>query len=208
MTKTDNLIIFLKSKSFGEDEKLELKEEKWYKTKHIVEPFSADLLKKMNEPNCDVSKLKLDLPSANTLIPENLSVLPEDKDLGKTHLLKKWDDADLWYHKDNKFDRPKAYVYIKVYTGDDGFGSSPDKRVFAQVWDEVVDEHLREFSYMADCAKMGFSKNVLHDNVSFSFNGFNDKMPTYIVEIFNRMLTMKNSDLKNTFDNVKEKLLL
>lgn len=61
---------------------------------------------------------------------------------------------------------------------------------------------------MADCAKMGFGLNVLHDNLSFSFNGFNDKMPTYIVEIMKRILAMKDSDQKNTFDNIKEKLLL
>lgn len=126
LTQTDNLLIFLKSKSFADDESIKLNEEKWYKTKHVVEPFSADLLKKMREPNCDTSKLKLDLPPKNTLIPENLAVLPEDKEHGKTHLLKQWDDADLWYHKDNKFDRPKAYVYIKVYTGDDDFGNSAE----------------------------------------------------------------------------------
>ena len=152
--------------------------------------------------------MKLDLPPENTLIPENLKVLPEDKEHGKTTLLKKWDDCDLWYMKDNKFDRPKAYIYMKIYTADDGFGTSAEKRVFAQVWQQVIDEHLREFSYMADCAKMNFGLNILHDNLSFSFNGFNDKMPTYIVEIMNRILTMKDSDQKNTFNNVKEKLLL
>lgn len=98
---------------------------------HVVQPFSEDLLKKMNNPNCDISRMKLDLPPANTLIPENLKVLPEDKDHGKTALLKKWDDTDLWYQKDNKFDRPKAYVYMKIYTADDGFGTSAEKRVFA-----------------------------------------------------------------------------
>lgn len=152
--------------------------------------------------------MKLDLPPANTLIPENLKVLPENKEHGKTSLLKTWDDADLWYHKDNKFDRPKAYVYMKIYTNDDGFGESAEKRVFALIWSQVVNEHLREFSYMADCAKMSYGLNVLNDNLSLSFNGFNDKMPTYIVEIMSRMLAMKDSDLKNTFENIKEKVLL
>jgi secreted Zn-dependent insulinase-like peptidase len=61
---------------------------------------------------------------------------------------------------------------------------------------------------MADCAKMSFGLNVLHDNLSFSFSGFNDKMPTYIVEVFSRMLAMKDVDMKHVFDNIKEKLLL
>lgn len=53
LTRTDNLIIFLKSKSFEENQDIELKVEKWYKTKHCVEAFSPSLLKKMTEPNCD-----------------------------------------------------------------------------------------------------------------------------------------------------------
>lgn len=97
--------------------------------------------------------MKLDLPPENTLIPENLGVLPPNEELSKkTHILKQWEDADLWYKKDDKFDRPKAYIYMKIYTGDDGFGTSAEKQVFAQTWDKVVEEFLREFSYMADCA--------------------------------------------------------
>lgn len=61
---------------------------------------------------------------------------------------------------------------------------------------------------MADCAKMNFSLNVLHDNLNLSFNGFNDKMPNYMVEVIKRMLAMKDKDLKHTFENVKEKMLL
>ena len=37
ITKTDNVLIFLKSKSFEKDESIKLVEEKWYKTKHVVE---------------------------------------------------------------------------------------------------------------------------------------------------------------------------
>lgn len=61
---------------------------------------------------------------------------------------------------------------------------------------------------MADCAKMNVSLNVLNDNLSLSFNGFNDKMPTYIIEVISRMLAMKDIDQKHIFDNIKEKMLL
>lgn len=119
----------MKSKSFDEaDAKLELETEYWYKTKHNVQKFSDALLKKMKEPACDVSKLKLDLPPENKLIPENLDVLAEDKENGTTKILKQWPDCDLWYQKDNKFERPKAYVNMKIYTKDDEYGTSPEKK--------------------------------------------------------------------------------
>lgn len=111
--------------------------------------------------------MKLNLPPENTLIPENLDVLPVNEELAKTHILKQWEDTDLWYQKDNKFDRPKAYIYMKIYTGDDGFGRTIEKKVFAQMWEKVVEEYLREFSYMADCAMMNFSMSILHDNINF-----------------------------------------
>lgn len=208
LTHTDNVIIFMKSKSFDTDESIKLEVEKWYKTKHLVADFSPSLLKKMTEPNCDQSTMKLNLPPENTLIPENLDVLPANEELAKTHLLKRWEDTDLWYMKDDKFDRPKSYIYMKIYTGDDGFGRTIEKKVFAQVWEKVVEEFLREYSYMADCARMGFSMAILHDNINLTFNGFNDKMPTYIVEIITRILKMKEANLQHTFENVKEKVLL
>jgi len=52
-----NVMIFLKSKSF---ENLELKEEKWYKTKYSVEPIPEDLLKQMTEPACNTTTKKID----------------------------------------------------------------------------------------------------------------------------------------------------
>lgn len=36
--------------------------------------------------------------------------------------------------KDDKFERPKAHVSVKIYTNDNEFGLNPKKRVFANVW--------------------------------------------------------------------------
>jgi len=47
LTHTDNLMIFMKSKSFEENENVKLETEYWYKTKHNVEKFSPELLKMM-----------------------------------------------------------------------------------------------------------------------------------------------------------------
>jgi hypothetical protein len=51
--------------------------------------------------------------------------------------------------KDDKFERPKGMVSLKIYTGDCEFGRTPAGRVFAELWNSILQEHLREFYYMA-----------------------------------------------------------
>lgn len=51
--------------------------------------------------------------------------------------------------KDDKFLRPKGLVSLKIYTGDCEFGRTPYGRVFAEMWNAVLQESLREFYYMA-----------------------------------------------------------
>jgi len=55
--------------------------------------------------------------------------------------------------------------------------------MFAMIWNEVMREHLREFNYMADCAKMNYQLEVNNDNIEIQMAGFNDKMSTYVVEV-------------------------
>jgi secreted Zn-dependent insulinase-like peptidase len=122
--------------------------------------------------------------------------------------LKQWEDTDLWYKKDDKFEKPKAYINMKIYTTDCGFCVQDDARVFASVWQGVQEEYLREFNYMADCANLGNSVNVMYDNIGFSWSGFNDSMPNYVNETIKKLKDMPSLDLSEMFDQTKEKLLL
>ena len=72
----------------------------------------------------------------------------------------------------------------------------------------VLKEHLNEFNYMASVAKLDFRCEVTRDGFDLTWSGYNDAMPNYVDEVLTRILAMKDSDLKNTFDVVKEKLLL
>jgi secreted Zn-dependent insulinase-like peptidase len=49
--------------------------EEWYQTKYDVTKFSDDLISKIQNPNCEISSKKLDLPPPNTLIPKNFDIL-------------------------------------------------------------------------------------------------------------------------------------
>ena len=163
----------------------------------------------MQQPNLDLSKANLGLPRANNLIPKNFDILPKHSEFAQEpKLLKQWPNADLWYKKDDKFDRPKSVVSLKIYTNDCHLGLKPEARVFANVWTQILSEHLREFNYMANCANLSFTVSPMFDNVDFQWSGFNDSMPKYIDESIAKLTAMKDADLQKTFDQVKEKLLV
>lgn len=122
-------------------------------------------------------------------------------------MLQQWNDTDLWYKKDDKFERPKAIVNLKIYTNDCMFGRTPNGRVFAEVWNNFLQEYLREFYYMAEMASLHAQSVLYHDNYSFKWSGFNDSLPVFVEETIKRMKLMKIQDHKEIFDQVKEKLM-
>ena len=72
------------------------------------------------------------------MIPTNFDVLDKDAQYSeKPQILKQWEDTDLWYKKDDKFEKPKAFINMKIYTTDCGFCLQDHARIFASVWNGV-----------------------------------------------------------------------
>ena len=108
------------------------------------------------------------MPPSNTLIPTNFDLLSESPEYSlEPKLLEVTESYDLWYKKDDKFLRPKAFVSLKLYTDDCLFGSDPKSRVFAHIWNEVANDYMREFNYMATCASLSLGVSVNYDVVDF-----------------------------------------
>lgn len=95
---------------------------------------------------------------------------------------------------------------MKLYTNDNRFGFDVNSRLFFKIWEEVVTEYLREFAYMAQQATLNSAISILHDNIDFSWRGFNDSMPNYITESLEKVANMKNANVEGFFNQVKEKL--
>mmetsp|Transcript_1318 Transcript_1318/g.1693 ORF Transcript_1318/g.1693 Transcript_1318/m.1693 type:complete len:895 (-) Transcript_1318:261-2945(-) len=201
-----NCNVNLKSKSF---EGTTDQEAAHFKTKYSIAPFSDALLKRMKEPNCEIKDKKIDLPPPNNLIPTKFGIKPEDEAHAKTPILLKTNDAgEYWYKKDDKFKRPKAIVSCKIFTADNGFGKTVEARMFANVWKNIAEEHLREFKYMADCADLSFSLDLLYDNIGFTWNGYDDSLFNFVQETMTKLIKMKDASLEKEFSQVKEKLLI
>ena len=199
-------LIIVASKSF-EEATLPI-HEKWYKFNYSCDKITPERVASLRAAQVAENGKSLDLPPANNLIATNFDILPEDASLSaRPQLVQQWDGiADLWYKKDDKFKKPKALVGCKLYTGDLQFGSSPETAVFAEVWKRVLQESLREFTYMADCAKLHFSVNLPRDNIDLQWGGFNDSLINFVSETLQRISAFKHMECREIFDQVKEKL--
>jgi insulysin len=206
LTNPKNTNIYLRSKTFEKQPELCPITDPWYYTKYGKEAFPSALFSRMTSPNVS-GKKPLDLPPPNVLLPKSLDMLSSAAP-GKPTLLKQWaDDTDLWYLKDDKFQRPKGVVSLKIYTGDNEFGRTALGRVFAEVWNQVLQEHLREFYYMAQMASLHASMSLPHDNYNLQWTGFSDSLPRFVEETLKRMRDLKVEDQPEAFAQVKEKLL-
>ena len=56
-------------------------------------------------------------------------------------------------------------------------------------------EHLREYNYMADMAKLEFDVDITFESIDYEWSGFNDRMVKYISETLKRINQMKTTDL-------------
>ena len=89
--------------------------------------------------------------------------------------------------KDDKFEMPKGMVSHKIYTGDCDFGRTPNGRVFAELWNSMLQEYLREFYYMAQMASLHASMSLPHDNYNIDWSGYSDSLPVFVEETLKRV---------------------
>lgn len=155
--------VILRSKSFeAETDTIE----EWYKTKYVVRDIDDKLMNRLRRPSVSFGKKGMGLPPSNTLIPRQFELKQRDPvHAAKPLLVHQSENTELWYQKDDKFDRPKCKISVKVYTNDCGLGSHPQSRVFAHLWTQVFNEYTREFNYMASCASLKLSVLPRWDHV-------------------------------------------
>jgi secreted Zn-dependent insulinase-like peptidase len=131
--KTDQLGIFYSSKKEWISIKDGFKKASFYDTPYDVQPLSEEFLNKIKNPKCEITNKKLELPPKNTMIPKNFDVLPENKEKSVMPTLVFQDgNNDLWYHKDDKFERPKAVVQAAIYVDQNNAANS-------LMWREILD---------------------------------------------------------------------
>jgi secreted Zn-dependent insulinase-like peptidase len=147
----------------------------------VLAELPEKLMEKAKSMKFDKSRCPFKLPEKNIMIPKNFQILEADeKYSNKPILLQQWIETDLWYKKDDKYQRPKAIVEMKIYTNDNGFGQNIKGRLFAHLWQRIVSEYLREFIYTSEMANVEFALVIQHNNFNFTFKGYNDTLGLFI----------------------------
>lgn len=149
----------------------------------------------------------MDLPPRNQLIPTQFDLLPPNESLSaKPTLLQAWDHkAELWYKKDDQFKRPKAYISLRLFSGDCRLGRNLTGKVFADIWLATFMEYIREFNYQADMAALSFNMVLGVDHLAAEWSGYSETIPKYVRETFMRLKQFKVADVEEIFEQAREK---
>jgi secreted Zn-dependent insulinase-like peptidase len=191
-------------------------EDRYFGTKYVKAPYPASLLEAMKNPAKLIQpEAKLGLPPVNPLLPKNLELVPADPEYAQVpKLVQEWEsDTEVWYMKDDKFERPKAIINVKVYSGKgllQELGITAEGRMLAEVWIAAIKEYLREFKYMAEMANLELEFTISNDAITLEFSGFNDSLTEFTDQILRRINEFRNlnkDDMQAIFNQVKEKLM-
>ena len=115
--------------------------------------------------------------------------------------------------KDDKFERPKAIINVKVYSGSgllQELGITAEGRMITELWIAAIKEYLREFKYMAEMANLELEFTISNDAITLEFAGFNDSLTEFTDQILRRISEFRNlnkDDMHAIFNQVKEKLM-
>ena len=133
LTRTDRINIYLHSKYYEYEC---TKEEPDMGTCYSLQSIPDDLYGRMQNPDVLPSgKKTIDVPPENYLIPMHFDIKGLDPHYTKYPVKVTVNkDADVWYMQDALFKLPVMNVRLKIYTGDNGIGLSPEATVFINLW--------------------------------------------------------------------------
>lgn len=161
IAKPSNTLIFLASRSFKDDESLNMTT-RYFLVNYSSEPIGGNLKKGVYFPSIANNGLLLDIPAPNSLIPTNFDIAEMDDLVNATDhpiLIKDWIDGQVWLKRDTKFNHPKAFVSLKIYTTDLDFSRTQRSYTFVNVWKIMVEDYIREYLYQGTTASLEFSQS-------------------------------------------------
>jgi len=137
----------------------------------LEETLGGQSLLKLPDPNCFVPEDFALCSSAGEgaeLSKFPLEVLPPSPIISNPMLR-------VWHKTDKAFGTPREYVLGQVHT--DTYQRGPEAVAMMRLFCSVLQDDLNTYAYDASVAGLSYSCDF-SDNLSISFGGFNDKLPT------------------------------
>ena len=150
----------------------------WFDTPYSTKKISADLIS-----NWQSSKLAdgLYIPEPNPFIPEDVSVLSDNKQL-KPKLIQSREGFNVWHMQDASFKGPQSSVYVNLRSNLNKL--SAQNQVLIEAWVNLLNDHLNSFSYPAALAGQSYSLYSHMRGIGIRLYGYRDKQD----ELLNKIL--------------------
>lgn len=181
--KISNLNIYLTSKSL--EEKCDLTE-KWYGTKYSHEKFSDEFVikfKNLLSNKEQICQHNLDYPPENVFIPKSLELHPEDGEKIKyPEKILEEEGLVVWYKRDYTFNLPKAIAICQVYLNK-SIKYHVEYETIAYLWNSIVENELKELSYMASEANVKLKFHVNNEGLYLQVSGFSTSLMNALTEL-------------------------
>lgn len=184
-------------------------EEPWYGTKYESIPIDETLWNSWRTvQHTDYSDLKL--PEVNDMIATEFDLLPCPSEIPKEEpqciLHSSQAKIQLWYKPDNVFEMPKVNLLFQLSSVETAV--SPEPMVALQLFVELIQEHVNEFTYLASMAG-------LHQDVGLSstgslelhVTGYHHKAHVLVERIVDTMLEMVDGNLTAIDTETYERLV-
>jgi len=165
----------------------------FYDAKYSVQPISQD-----RQKSWDATPLSnLALPKTNLYMPKDLSLNKEQEPKVPVGL-KTNNTSRLWHYPNHSYGLPKASISIAL---DRPKLLSLRDATLTSYYVALADIQLRQIEHYANFAGMSFSIS----GSGFSFNGFSDKLPLLIKQVFEGLMSPQFDPLE--FEILKTKSL-
>ncbi|OMJ22011.1 Insulin-degrading enzyme [Smittium culicis] len=170
--------------------------EEFYKVEYEVRDLPECLLGGIGNSIKDLSEeisSLLHLPHPNKFIPEDLNLktsISLDPEL-KPSLLKKNDQIELWFKKDDRFNLPRGVIYTNIIVPETY--SSPLSSLLTRLFIETVYDSINMVTYNAKVAGFGISIGETFNGISLFVEGYNDKLGELLYVVLD---AMRNLEIK------------
>lgn len=182
--------------------------EKWYGTDYKYEKIPQDFLDELHSISKAPSSARpaeLHLPAKNEFVPSRLDV--EVKEVEQPaiapRLIRNDENVRTWYKKDDQFWAPKANVQVCLRSA--LVNVSALTAVLTQIFRELVEDSLSEYSYDAELAGLEYHMLNHAQGLDVTVSGYNDKMAVLLEKV---LVSMRDLEVKeDRFNIIKDRLL-
>lgn len=160
--------------------------ERWMAAEYTVKEIPQSKLVSWQEANLHPD---IDLPGINPFLPDNVDIVAQNDTSSSPKVIYQHEDGKVYFKVDDTHLVPEIALFANIKSPQ--VNPSAQSNALLDLFVIALHDHLRTSTYFAKEA--GYSIHFGNEDFSLalSVNGFNDKAPLLIKEIFGKIKTLK-----------------